>query len=188
MIKINPDTIPILWYENQEGDRWVPSYKDNESPPDGFIYQHSRFPTVLRHNILKVIQREEVDACNHTDSIVKTGGWTEGLEGRKCRRCGGSQLKDIDKPWPEEWDASGSQQVFTGESSYSEDLVVAMLKDYSLSQAILIAATCCERCMNAFAYGYGLTWGYEIFSDEWQAARTVCQFCSLAESDGDNNG
>lgn len=45
---------PQLWYENQEGKRWIPSQEQIHSmpvPPEGFIYQHSRFPRYLHDSI-----------------------------------------------------------------------------------------------------------------------------------------
>lgn len=45
-----PSNIPTFWYENKDGDKWYPTeelFKGNESPPEGFIYQVSRFPNVL---------------------------------------------------------------------------------------------------------------------------------------------
>lgn len=82
-----------------------------------------------------------------------------------------------------------STQVMTGTASWSEDLVLAMATKpretspgvvegpYKLSEAILIAAHACERCMNALAQRYGLDWGYPEFSEGWVESGTECQFC-----------
>jgi hypothetical protein len=71
------------------------------------------------------------------------------------------------------------KKVLTGESSFSDDLALAIMehKDLTLSQSIVAAAICCERCMNALAYEYDLDWGYPECSEEWIAAGTTCPFC-----------
>lgn len=73
--------------------------------------------------------------------------------------------------------------VFGGKSSWSEDLVLAMAtgsnggKKFKLSDAILIGSQSCERCMNALAYHYGLSWGYPEGSDQWIKSNTKCDMC-----------
>lgn len=65
-------------------------------------------------------------------------------------------------------------------SGGNEELILAMANsgDYTLSQAILLLATSCERCMNVLAYKYlnGKD-GYEEFSEEWKKCNTVCKYC-----------
>ena len=56
-------------------------------------------------------------------------------------------------------------------------MAIANSGDYSLTEAIIIAATSCERCMNVLALKYGLNWGYEEGSEEWEKVGTSCQFC-----------
>jgi len=76
-----------------------------------------------------------------------------------------------------------SYQIAAGESTWSEDLALAIANsgDYRLGDAILISANSCERCMNALAYQYGLTWGYPEYSEEWKKCNTSCDFCSNIE-------
>ena len=52
---IDPDEIPQLWYETEDGEKFVPPM-DGPFPgiPEGFVYQHSQFPRILRHEVLKV--------------------------------------------------------------------------------------------------------------------------------------
>lgn len=71
-------------------------------------------------------------------------------------------------------------QIFSGSSSWSESLVLAMTNsgDYKLSESILIAANMCERCMNSAAYDYNLNWGYPRNSIKWNKANTSCEFCN----------
>ena len=73
-----------------------------------------------------------------------------------------------------------SEAVMTGHSGWSEDLVLAMTNSgkYKLSEAILVAATACERCMNALACAYGLDWGYAADSDNYRKSRTSCEHCT----------
>ena len=75
---------------------------------------------------------------------------------------------------------SGSEEIARSNSTWSEDLVLAMANsnDYTLSQSILIAANACERCMNSLAHKYGLDWGYPEYGEEWQRTNTCCEFCT----------
>lgn len=70
--------------------------------------------------------------------------------------------------------------------SGNEDVILAMANsgDYTLGEAIMLWANCCERCMNVLAYKYldGKD-GYEEYSEEWKRCNTECNFCR-----GDDNG
>lgn len=61
-----------------------------------------------------------------------------------------------------------------------QDVIIAMVNkgDYTLGEAIMLCATCCERCMNVLAYKYldGKD-GYAEYSEEWYKVNTVCKFC-----------
>jgi len=73
----------------------------------------------------------------------------------------------------------GSKEIAQGSQSWPEDLVIAMVnstEEYSLSEAILIAAQCCERCLNSLLYKYELG-GYSEGSEEWKECGTSCNFC-----------
>lgn len=175
--------IPTLWYENEKRENFVPT-KSDEDIPEGFIFQHVQFPCVLRYTILRTIQKEDVESCDHPKMhIIPAPEWTEGIEERECKKCCGTQTRKQGEPWPEKWDAYGSRQIVSSESSWPEDLVLvmAMTDEYTLSQAILIAANACERCLNVLAHKYGLKWGYPEDSEEWKRARTSCQFCQNDE-------
>jgi hypothetical protein len=184
-MKIDLTLLPTLWYEDGEGRRHVPSLEESEDladPPPGFVYQLSRFPMTLHETMLRTVQANEVAACNHpAEDVRKTYGWIEGTHGRECMRCRGTQLRQEGEEWPDAWDAYGSREVMRGSSSWSEDLVLEMSRPrwrflgwllgrerYSLSDAILIAANACERCLNALGYRYGLAWGYAEGSEEWE--------------------
>ena len=177
-MKITKDMIPTLWYENEEGEKCM--FDNGTTPPKGFIYQHSQFPLTLNHQILRAVVTDEVKSCPHHEKDVKpTGGWIDGVEGRECVNCNGTQTRNTSEQWPDKWDAHGSRDIMTGSSSYPQDLVLAMANsnDWDLSEAIIIAANSCERCMNALAEKYGLKWGYKEFGEEWQKCNTSCEFC-----------
>lgn len=77
----------------------------------------------------------------------------------------------------------GDDRLYTGESTISEDLVLAMATGYKdrrkfrLSEAMVILGSSCERCMNALGFEYGMSWGYEEGSEQWVRSRTVCKMC-----------
>lgn len=184
-MKIDKKKLLTLWYENEKGEKFVPDMAVEGHPmdqvPDGFVYQHSQFPGYLRHNCYKSIIPEEVESCDHPDDFRKIDhGLIEGYEGHTCDKCGGYQSKNCGEEWPKEWDANGSRDVFSGESGWSEDLVLAMANsdDFTLSEAILASANSCERCMNSLSYKYGLDWGYEEGCKEWSECNTSCDFCT----------
>ena len=54
--------------------------------------------------------------------------------------------------------------------------------DYTLNEALLLYANCCERCTNVLAYKYtNGEEGYAEFSDEWEKCGTSCKFCKDLE-------
>jgi hypothetical protein len=176
--------LPTLWYENNKGDKWYPNlkndYADQENIPEGYDYQHSQFPTMLRHNILKIITAEDVNSCAHPEKyIVPTFGWIDGVEGRECKQCCGTQTKNVNEDWSPQWSSGHSKQIMTGESGWSEDLVFAIAEKngHKVGQAILQVANSCERCMNVLANNYGLEWGYPKESEDYARSGTQCDFC-----------
>lgn len=190
--KFDLSLVPVLWYENKKGERYVWKMEGEDrfgDPPPGFIYQHSQFPSDLRHTILRGVVSEEVAACPHpVEDIRKTYGWIEGVEGRECTSCRGTQTKKVEEAWPEKWDANGSNTVGAGTSSWPEDLVLKMAtkswwgwlrgrKVYTLGEAIRIVANSCERCMNVLGHRYRVGWGYAEGSKDWVKSGTKCQFC-----------
>lgn len=194
---IDTSKLHTLWRENADGDVWT--YPDGACPgsePKGFIYQHSIFPNHLQHTCLRSVLSTEVETCDHDPEFIKrTGGWIDGVKGRECMKCNGTQVINEDEEWPEKWDANGSRRVFEGSNGYSVELALAMcrpsfkerlvaasrgffrLKTYPLDVAIRIAADNCERCMNVLLYKYGQNDGYREFSEEWHRCGTTCHFC-----------
>ena len=73
----------------------------------------------------------------------------------------------------------------------NQDVILAMANsgDYTLSEAMALFASCCERCMNVLAYKYldGKD-GYAEYSDEWKDCNTECRYCKEeVNTDGDSN-
>lgn len=197
-MNIEAGNLHTLWYSNSDGEVFHP--ENPADVPEGFCYQHSRFPTTVSETILEIIQQEDVEQCEHPeDDVHATYGWIEGTYGRRCRRCYGSQLRHEGEPWPDKWDSHGSRELVRGNSSWPSSLVLAMSRPtlwertksflrtgrlprlYSLDKAIIIASSNCERCMNSLAYEYGLNWGYKEYSDEWVRCNTCCEFCKETE-------
>jgi DNA topoisomerase I len=191
--------LPILWWENEDGDRWVQTYdegNDIQEHPPGYIYQWSRFPTQLHEHCLRMVQQDEVDACPHPPESIKADlGIIDSMEGRECSGCHGYQSKNKGEPWPDKWEAHGSREVMVGTSTWSDDLVLAMVRPspeelakaverfgqeprlLGMDDAILMAATSCERCLNGMLWRYGLDDGYPPYSPEWDKCRTSCLMC-----------
>ena len=196
--------IPTLWYENEDGVRWIPDFTRNEPPvpPKDFVYQWSQFPAQVEETCLQSVLRSEVDECDHDPEFIKrTSGWIDGVRGRECQKCHGTQVvNDEDYPdnsWPDEWDACGSRPLMVGHTGYPTDLVMAMLRPSaveiarqilrygipalpytSFTQAVLTAKTACEACLNALCHRYGLKDGYRKGSKEWKMAGTSCDLCN----------
>lgn len=180
-MEIKLDQLAMLWYEDEDGNKFFPTQDDNPSTiPKQYNFQISRFPHILRTNCLRIIREEDVEACEHDPKfIMPTGGWINGVEGRKCSKCHGVQVKKINENWPTKWNSGHSTPSFEGNSSWNEELVLAITNsgEYTLSQAIIISSEACERCMNALAERFGLQWGYKLHSPQWFDSNTTCDFC-----------
>jgi hypothetical protein len=180
-MNIKKEQLKTLWYEDKDGNEIVQSDEAlNLGCPEGAVFQVSQFPRMLRTTHLQLIAQEDVDKCKHPRKYIKpTYGWIDGIVGRECKACHGTQTKKKWHLWPRKWDGYGSREIIAFNSGWSEGLVLAMTNsgDYTLSEAIIIAARSCERCMNSLAYKYGLSWGYEEYSEEWQKCGTSCKFC-----------
>lgn len=190
--------LPTLWLENEAGDRWVPDLFSNEipDPPPGYIYQWSRFPRQLRETCLRSVLQEEVDACPHPLNMIRSDtGILDSMEGRECVQCHGYQSKQKGEPWPDKWKATGSREVMVGNSSWPDNLVLAMVRPsreelakaidrfgeeprlLGMDDAIILAAMSCERCLNGLLWRYGLDDGYPPFSKQWDETNTKCSIC-----------
>jgi len=172
--------LKTLWYEDENGNEVT--CDDDCCRPEGAVYQVSRFPKVLTTTCLKLTNQEEVDKCRHPRKyIVPTFGWVDGIVGRECKLCGGKQTKKKWHLWPRKWDGSGCKEIFVAHCSWNDEkTILAMVNsgDFTLSEAILVYATACERCMNVLVHKYSNGEdGYAEYSEEWQKCGTSCQFC-----------
>jgi hypothetical protein len=187
LIEKIPKDYPSIWYENQEGDRFVPDltvdFPADQPIPEGFDYHVSRFPNQLSIEHLSMVKEEKVDACEHPeDHIEKDLGIIDSMEGRTCKSCGGYQSKEQGEPWPEKWEAYGSRPLMTMNMGWQEDLALGLVKKgFGLSEAIVVAACACERCMNVLADEVGLDWGYPEGSEDWVKCGTSCGLCDGKE-------
>lgn len=185
-----PADIPSLWYENEKGEKWFPKMDgdlDDMTPPKGFIFQHSRSVSEMRHEVLRMVVQEEVEKCDHPlGYVIPTYGWIDGIVGRECRLCKGTQVRKVGEPWPEKWEANGSRPFFGGGSTYPNDLTTAMVRSnqFDVHRATLICAMSCERCLNVLYHEYmGDGHGYAEGSEEWNKCGTSCEFCEGSEDE-----
>jgi len=179
LLKTIPREHDTLWYENEAGEKWLPDMKDPlAEAPDGFKYQVSRFPTQLNTNWLKIVQADEVEACDHPEDWIRVDhGLIDGVEGQTCDKCGGYRSRKVGEEWPK-WEAYGSKDFMSGSSGWSEDLALALVKEgFTLQNAIIVAASACERCMNVLAHECGLDWGYPEGSEDYNKCGTSCALC-----------
>ena len=178
---INKEQLETLWYEDENKNRisQTAESKKDLAVPLNAKYQISQRPFTLRTTRLRLISQEDVDKCKHPEKFIKPYDLNNGFVGRECSLCNGTQTRKKEELWGKEWNASGSREVYSIDSSWSEDLALALANsgDYTLSEAIIIAAKSCERCMNVLANKYGLDWGYDEGSEKWNKCGTSCEFC-----------
>jgi hypothetical protein len=95
--------------------------------------------------------------------------------------CHGTQTKKRWHFWPRKWSGYGSREIFSVHTTWNDEKVVLAMAnsgDYTLAEAILVYTTACERCLNVIVYKYtNGTDGYAEYSEEWEKARTSCEFC-----------
>lgn len=172
-MKVDLSKFPPVWFEDEEGNKTLPDYTGGfpEITPQ-IKYMHTRFVNEVRHTISLLIQKEDVSACRHPrKKIVPTDGWIDGVEGQRCRECGGTRTRNSGKglrkaffrfldlfpipnlSWPA-FEATGSAELMVGTDSYSDDLATALvlLKGYTVQEAIIIASCACERCNNVLRH------------------------------------
>lgn len=182
-MNIDKSKLKTFWYEDENGNI-IDHDEETLERQSNAKYLVAEYPFELHERHIMLVKREDVDKCKHERKhIERKYGLKSGFVRRQCCSCGGTQVKKWWKPWGRKWDAYGSMEVFTGRthiSSGSEKLLLAMANsgDYTLSEAILVYARACERCSNVLYYKYtdGAD-GYAEFSEEWNKARTVCNFC-----------
>lgn len=166
-----------LWYEDENGNKFphepgdVPASKEQ-------LYQHTRSVS-MRHHVLGSVRAEDVEACDH-GKTKRTGGWIDGVEGRECTKCRGTQTRHTGEPWPEKWESGGCYDVVTMNAGWNDEQVTLMVRSgkYTAREAALIAAVCCERCMNVLLHHYECPDdGYPMGSDKEALCGTSCELC-----------
>lgn len=187
-----------LWWENEAGERYV-----GDTPPDEFVYQHSE-SSASTHTVFRSVTQADVDACSHTGKIIADTGLIDGLRGRRCLTCNGSQTVRENEPWPKWWHVSGALRIAEHHTTWDPELVLALVRPtrqqrirsclrwlkadnpplYPMKEAILITARACERCANALHYIYGVTedGGYPEGSNAWGKAGTSCRYCEVGSA------
>lgn len=173
-----------IWYEDENGNYLQP-VGECMSAPEGAHTYHVIFPLEVTEHISVCHSAEEKAKCKHRRKFLKKDhGLIKGYKGRMCTSCGCSQTRKWWQPWGRKWDSGADTTPLMDCNTHigggNEDTIIAMVNsgDYTLSDAIAVYASSCERCMNVLTYKYsGGKDGYAEFSDEWKKANTVCDFC-----------
>ena len=73
------------------------------------------------------------------------------------------------------------EEILSGETTWSEDLVLYFYNDKSLNlslqECIRLASKLCEKCLNVAIHNYDKKRGYSIYSQEALDCNTSCDFC-----------
>lgn len=180
-MKINSDDLVLSYYEDDKGNKCISNFDD--SHPEGYRHLIIIDLSIRTKNYI-IAQKKDIEKCSHIASISEKNGY------EFCEVCLGKRFYDS-----EEWHC-GSLATSTFRSTYNSEVVLALSrpslkqklyytirnkkkpKIYTLDEAIIIATTACERCVNTLAYQYGCSYGYPEMSDEWFRANTKCKFCA----------
>lgn len=68
-------------------------------------------------------------------------------------------------------------------SRFPLELLLWRCRPMTIADAIVRAATACERCVNVLAHDYGLPWGYARDSYEHRRSNTACEQCSVTRKE-----
>jgi len=179
-MKINKNDLRSFWFTDKNGN-FIGETKFEAETHNCEVFYVSRFPTKLITQHYRVSLQSEVDACKHPRKFIKpTYGLCDGLVGRKCELCHGTQVKNKWTLWPKKWDGDAFHPILETSSTYDDTIILKMANsgDYTLGEAILLYTSACERCMNVLAHKYtNGEEGYLEYSDEWKLANTNCKFC-----------
>lgn len=176
------------WYEDESG-KHLGNNGDSVEPVKGAHTYHSCFPLEVTEHIFISHSAEEKANCKHRrKSLKKDNGLIKGYKGRICTFCGCRQTRKWWQPWGRKWDNGASvtplmdSHVHIGGGNEKVILAMANSGDYTLSEAIAVYASSCERCSNVLAWKYtNGEEGYEEFSEEWKKANTECDFCKKTD-------
>lgn len=147
---------PLQWYENAAGRRFVPTAEESR-PPDDFDVMHS-----LDAHVEHVAYKYEDGDTSVIGAV--TSNWDDRLVFAM---------------------ATSTPYVTRAEES-ALGFPPDVRGKFTLRQAILIAATACERCVNALSWYFGVTdgvdrVGYPAGGDEFNECTTRCHFCATDE-------
>jgi hypothetical protein len=125
-MRIEKQMLCELWYENEDGEKFIPNYGENfGNPPLGYFYQHGQFPTILRHSILKIENgsSHEIMAAEMSWSedlvlsMANSGKWKLReailIAANACERCMNSLAHEYGLNWgyaefSDEWEKCGT--------------------------------------------------------------------------------
>lgn len=173
-----------IWYEDENGN-YLGHQEDSVEPIEGAHTYHTCFPLEVTEHIFISHSKEKKQKCKHKRKwLKKDTGLIKGYKGRICTACGCNQTRKWWQPWGRNWDNGANitplidARVCIGGGNEKIILAMANSGDYTLSEAIAVYASLCERCSNVLAWKYtnGQD-GYEEFSEEWKKCNTECDFC-----------
>ncbi len=151
-------TLPVLWYENIRGVRFVPpDGHELDPPPAGYDYQRSRFPTQVSDTVISI----------RTVPSRKIAFGSSSYWGALALSLVRPTLVErIRALWR------------TGRLPWT----------MPLDQAVLVASTACEGCANVLAWENGVRdergdCGYPRGSADHLLARTSCELCRPVQYD-----
>ena len=177
-----------IWYEDENGN-YLGSNEESVEHVKGAHTYHTCFPLEVTEHIYISHSDEKKKKCKHKRRFLKKDtGLIKGYKGRMCTACGCNQIRKWWQPWGRKWDnGTAITHLMDGHTHIgggNEKIILAMANsgDYTLSEAIAVYASSCERCSNVLAWKYtNGQEGYEEYSEEWKKANTVCKFCEKAK-------
>lgn len=187
-MKIDKSKLRIgTWYEDEKGELVESEDVLLCEAPKGARTYHTCFPLQITESIHVVYSKARKESCKHDRKYwEKDTDLRVGMKGHTCTVCGCTQLKRWWQPWGKKWDCGKSvnftplYNLHTNISGGNQDIIIAMVNsgDYTLSEALVVFSSACERCTNVLAYKYlnGAD-GYAEYSDEWKKCNTECDFC-----------
>ena len=97
---------PTLWYENEQGEKWIPE-SFGSSPPEGFKYQNTQFPLRLHHSICTSDgQLLANSSCGYPEDLAVAllhDGYTLGeailIAANMCEACLNATANDYGLTW-----------------------------------------------------------------------------------------
>lgn len=153
------------WFEDTEGNAY---YLQNVLPDEEYFTYHSIFPCMfVEPTYAYTYHPEHLHEENRFYQAMLHFKWFYRFMYNRMKKRGSRKT---------------FKRIFESQTTYTagSDCIVAMVNsgDYTLSEAIYIYASSCERCMNVLERKYlGENFGYEEHSEKWKKANTVCDWC-----------